>query len=113
MAMERKSLDHPDGTREYPNRTDCLVTVGATTVARADMRPGWRWTNDVRPIAGTTSCQTAHTGYIVSGQLHVESDDGTTIDLAAGDVFDIPPGHDAWVVGDEPCRMLDWAVRIA
>jgi uncharacterized cupin superfamily protein len=49
----------------------------------------------------------------VSGRLHVESDDGTAIDLAAGDVFDIPPGHDAWVVGDEPCRMLDWAVRIA
>jgi mannose-6-phosphate isomerase-like protein (cupin superfamily) len=108
MALARKSLDRPDGTREFPNRTDALVSLGGLSVARLELRPGWRWTKDVRPVVGTPTCEVAHTGYILSGRLRVETDEGTTVELVGGDVVTIPAGHDAWVVGDEPCLMLEW-----
>jgi uncharacterized cupin superfamily protein len=82
--------------------------VHGMTVLRAEMNPGWRWSNDVRPVAGTASCEFEHHGSILGGTLHVEMDDGSSVDLTAGDVYIIPPGHDAWVVGDEPVRLLDW-----
>jgi quercetin dioxygenase-like cupin family protein len=78
-------------------------------VGRAVFQPGWRWSNDVKPVAGTDSCEAAHTGYIISGQMHVTMDDGAEGDLGPGDAFVISPGHDAWIVGDEPCVALDWS----
>jgi hypothetical protein len=72
---------------------------------------GWRWSEHVRPIVGTDSCQVHHIGYVISGHLHVEMTDGASIDLIAGDTFEIPPGHDAWVVGDEPWISVDYAGR--
>lgn len=108
-----KNLDRPDVVREFPNGADALVTIGDRTIGRTEFRPGWRWSNDVRPIAGTASCQVHHVGYLITGRLHVETDDGSATDLVAGDAFEILPGHDAWVVGDETCHMLDWSSSAA
>jgi hypothetical protein len=71
--------------------------------------PGWRWSQDVAPIANTATCQVRHLGYVMSGRMHVRMDGGTEADIKAGDVMDIPAGHDAWVVGDEPCILLDFS----
>ncbi|HLY33513.1 MAG TPA: nuclear transport factor 2 family protein [Jatrophihabitantaceae bacterium] len=84
-----------------------LGSAGGTTFLRGVFEPGWRWSQDVKPIAGTDSCQTHHRGYTVSGSMTVRSNDGTEITYAEGDLFDIPPGHDAWVNGDVPCVMVD------
>jgi class 3 adenylate cyclase len=73
--------------------------------------PGWRWSEHVKPIVGTESCQVHHLGYAVSGHLHVEMTDGASLEVIGGDAFEIPPGHDAWVVGDEPWVSVDWAGR--
>jgi hypothetical protein len=109
MKPIAKSLERPDESRELPNRSDAFVTLGTLHVGRGELRPGWRWSNDVRPIAGTTSCEIRHVGYMLSGTLHIEADDGTTLDVTKGDVFHIPPGHDAWVVGDVAAVLLDWS----
>ena len=85
-----------------------VTTAGGVTLGRAEFKPGWRWSNDVKPLAGTSSCQVAHNGYIISGRLHVRMDDGTEAECGPGDLFVIAPGHDAWVVGDETCVALDW-----
>jgi len=84
-----------------------IGNAGGATYLRGTFEPGWRWSTDVAPIAGTTSCQTRHLGYVISGRMIVHCDDGTELDLGPGDIFDLPAGHDAWVVGDEPCVMVD------
>ncbi|HTZ42998.1 MAG TPA: nuclear transport factor 2 family protein [Jatrophihabitans sp.] len=89
-----------------------LGSAGGLTVLRGVFEPGWRWTSDVAPIAGTASCQTRHLGYIESGRMQVRLDDGTELTMAAGDLFDLPPGHDAWVLGDEPCVMYDYSPEV-
>lgn len=81
--------------------------AGAAAFTKAVFEPGWRWSDDVAPIAGTTSCQTRHLGYVISGAMHVICDDGTEIDVGPGDAFDLPSGHDAFVVGNESCVMID------
>lgn len=104
----RKSLDRPDEVRPFTNGKLELVDAGGL-VGRAVFQPGWRWSNDVKPIAGTNSCQAAHAGYVVSGRMHIVMDDGTEDDFGPGDVMICPPGHDAWIVGDEACVVIDWA----
>ncbi len=84
-----------------------LASAGAMTMMCGTFEPGWRWSTDIAPIAGTASCQTRHLGYVVTGSMHVKLDDGTERDLKPGDLFDLPAGHDAWVVGDEACVLLD------
>ena len=86
-----------------------LGNAGGATFGKGTFEPGWRWSKDVAPIAGTTSCQVRHLGYMISGQMKVILDDGTEIDVGPGDVFDLPAGHDAFVVGDEPCVLVDSA----
>jgi ketosteroid isomerase-like protein len=76
---------------------------------RGVFEPGWRWSTDIAPIAGTDSCRTRHLGYMVSGRMQVRMDDGSEMTVEAGDLFDLPSGHDAWVLGDEPCVMLDYS----
>ena len=88
-----------------------LVELGELAVGRAIFEPGWRWSEHVKPIVGTETCQVHHIGYVVSGHLHVEMGDGASIELMAGDTFEVPPGHDAWVVGDEPWVSVDYAGR--
>ena len=85
-----------------------VVKLGETTVGLARWEPGWRWSTHLAAVAGTSSCQVHHLGYAISGRLHVEMDDGQTIDIPPGSAFEIPSGHDASVVGDEPFVTLEW-----
>jgi hypothetical protein len=101
-AIAKKSLDQPDERRTPDKTTMDLVTIGETTFARVRFEPGWRWSECIKPVVGGDSCQAHHIGYVISGQIHVVHSDGSELDLGAGDAMDIGPGHDAWVVGDEP-----------
>ena len=86
-----------------------LGHAGAAVVARGVFEPGWRWSKDLAPIAKTESCQVRHQGYVVSGTMRLRMDDGTEAEVSAGDIAEVPAGHDAWVVGDEPCVFLDFS----
>lgn len=110
-SLERVSIDAPHETRPFAahGRVD-VVTIGDFTVGRGVFEPGWRWSEDVKPIAGTDSCQTRHTGMCTSGRMTVRSNDGTEVTYGPGDVFVIEPGHDAWTVGDEACVLIDTGV---
>lgn len=101
-GFSMKSFESPDETRTPPKTKVDVVRIGSSVAARFTFQPGWRWSEAVKPIAKTDSCQTRHTGAIVSGQLHVEHTDGSTGDAGPGDAYVIEPGHDAWVVGEEP-----------
>ena len=101
-TTDARSLDDPDETRT-PDKTRVeVVRLGDTEIGRFTFQPGWRWSECVKPVVGTDSCQLAHIGYVVSGRIHVVGDDGTESDVGAGEAYTIDPGHDAWVVGDEP-----------
>ena len=98
----------PDETRT-PDKTKVeIVNLGTATIGRYTFQPGWRWSECIKPVAGTDSCQVDHIGYVISGRLHVVHDDGTETDLRAGDVYRIAPGHDAWVVGDQPAVTVEF-----
>lgn len=100
-SISSKSFDSPDETRA-PDKTKVeVVRLSGATVARLTFQPGWRWSECVRPVVGTESCQARHVGAIVSGQLRVVHNDGTDGDIGPGDAYVIEPGHDAWVVGDQ------------
>ncbi|BDG09832.1 cupin domain-containing protein [Anaeromyxobacter paludicola] len=86
-----------------------LVDTGEGMVGRAVFEPGWRWSADVKPLAGTRTCEVAHSGYVLSGRMHLVMDDGEERDIGPGDYVVIPPGHDGWTLGDEPCVFLDFA----
>ena len=104
-----KSLDSPDEVRPFAGHGSmAVVQVGDTTVGRGTFEPGWRWSNDVQPIAGTDSCQAHHTLAIISGRMAIAPNQGAEYEIGPGDVAVIPPGHDAWVVGDEACVAIDW-----
>jgi mannose-6-phosphate isomerase-like protein (cupin superfamily) len=94
-------------TRQFPKGKVEVVSFGDNTVGRATFEPGWRWSEHVKPIAGTDSCQAHHVGYIVSGRMAIKMDDGTEFEMGPGDAYDIPPGHDGWVVGNEPYVGID------
>ena len=111
MQLRRKRFDRPDEVRVVEKARVELVELGELAVGRAIFEPGWRWSEHVKPIVGTESCQVHHIGYVMSGHLHVEMTDGASLDVVGGDAFEIPPGHDAWVIGDEPWVSVDWAGR--
>ena len=108
MSLEVKSFDAPDEVRELPNVTVKVVNFGNGPVAQGTYEPGWHWSNDVKPVAGTASCQVLHVGYVVSGRLKIVADDGSTAEIGPGDVFRLAPGHDAWTDGDQPCVLVDF-----
>jgi len=109
-ALQRKSFGAPDEVRPMADKGRVeIVKVGGGVVGKAIFEPGWRWSEHVKPIAGTASCQARHLGYVLSGRQVIVMDDGSRSEVGQGDVVDIPPGHDAWVVGDEPCVVLDFA----
>lgn len=108
QTPQRKSLDQPDETRSFPKGRLDIVTVGGTSVGRGTFQPGWKWSESVKPIAETESCQVAHLGYIVAGSMTALTDDGVTLRFVAGDAMSLPPGHDAWVEGNEPCILIDF-----
>jgi quercetin dioxygenase-like cupin family protein len=105
---EHKTFASPTETRQFPNGHAEILSVGGAEVGRMTFQPGWRWSNDVKPIAGTSSCEAPHFQYHLSGRLHIQMDDGTEFDAEAGDITSLPSGHDAWVVGDEPVVVIDW-----
>jgi len=107
QKIEKKNCSRPDDTREFPNGRIELVTVGGVTFGRATLQPGWKWSTSVKPIAKTATCEAAHLQYQISGRIAVRMDDGTQTEFGPGDVMFIPPGHDAWVVGDEPVVVID------
>ena len=106
--LEAKNIAAPDDKKTFEHGEVSLVNLTGFTVGRADFRPGWRWSTDVKPLAGTDSCQLAHSSYVVSGRFHVRMDDGRELELGPGDAHLVGPGHDAWVVGDEPCVTIDF-----
>lgn len=106
--LEAKTLNSPDEVRKFDKGKVELVNVGGAMVGRATFEPGWKWSQCVKPIAKTDSCQAAHFGYQLSGKMTTRMDDGTEITSKAGDVVNIPPGHDAWVVGNETVVVLDF-----
>ena len=108
-ALEVKNFDSPDETRPFEGkgRAD-VVEIAGKTIGRGTFEPGWRWAENVKPIAGTDSCQVSHLGYVLSGRMRVIMDDGNDGEVGPGDVCAIAPGHDAEVIGDEPCVMLDF-----
>jgi class 3 adenylate cyclase len=103
-----KSFANPDEVVTFPKGFAENVTLGEVTVGRLVQQPGWRWSEHIKPIAGTESCQFHHTGVAISGRGMVRMNDGTEVLISPGDVLDIPPGHDAWVVGDEPAVSIVW-----
>ncbi len=105
---ETKSLDRPDERMSFPKGSASTVRVGDLVVGRLEQQPGWRWSEQVKPIAGTESCQFHHIGVGISGSAMIRMDDGTEMLIKPGDVFDIPPGHDQWVVGEESAVSIIW-----
>jgi quercetin dioxygenase-like cupin family protein len=108
QQTERARFDDPDEVREFPHGRAEIVKVGGGEVGRFTFEPGWRWSDHVKPIAGTDSCEAPHFQYHVSGRVAILMDDGTELIAGPGDVTSLPSGHDAWVVGDEPVVVIDW-----
>jgi uncharacterized protein (TIGR02246 family) len=106
--LESKNTATPDDKRSFEHGEISLVNLTAFTVSRAECRPGWRWSTDVKPLVGTDTCPGTHRSYVVSGRMHVAMSDGRELELGPGDAHLVGPGHDAWVVGDEPCVTIDF-----
>jgi class 3 adenylate cyclase len=106
--LQRKSFASPDQVRTFPTGRMEIVTLDEMAVGRFVFRPGWRWSKDVAPIAGTSLCQHRHVGYTISGALEVQMQDGTKLVIGPGEAYEIPPGHDAWVLGDEPWDSVEF-----
>jgi hypothetical protein len=107
--MEVGNFDSPDETRPFEGKGQVeIVTIAGQAVGRATFEPGWKWSSNVKPIAGTDSCQADHLGYVVSGRMRVYMNDGSEIEVGAGELMAIPPGHDAEIIGDETCVVIDW-----
>lgn len=105
----KKSLASPDETRKFPKGRMELVNVGDLTFGKGTFEPGWKWSECVKPIAKTEQCMVHHNGYVVSGRMRVRMADGAETEVGPGDVVVIPPGHDAWTVGNEACVLYDFA----
>lgn len=105
---EVKSLEKPDEVRGFDKGRLELVNVGGRTIGRAVFQPGWKWSAHVKPIAKTKSCEAPHFQYQLAGRMQIVMDDGVEFVTKAGDVMNIPPGHDAWVLGDEPVVVVDF-----
>jgi hypothetical protein len=107
-GVTAKSFDKPDETRNPDKTLMEVLDLGTVKAARLTAQPGWRWSECIKPVVGTESCQAHHVGVIVSGTMHVVHNDGTETDITAGDGYVIEPGHDAWVVGDAPAIAFEF-----
>ena len=111
MVLQKKNFDSPDKTQAPPFSKVDTIIMGDMTLMKYLFQPGWRWSKDVKPLAGTSSCQMHHFGVYVSGRMKVKADNGEEIEFGPGDVADIPPGHDGWVVGNEPVIFYSFAPK--
>lgn len=109
-GLIRKSFDDPEETRPFEEGKGRLQLVDSPhgQVGRGTFEPGWQWSKHVKPIAGTDSCQASHIGYVVEGRMKIVMDDGEEAVYGPGDFMVCPPCHDAWVIGDERCVIIDW-----
>ncbi len=105
---EQKSFGTADETRSFEHGRVDLVNIAGSEIGLLTLEPGWRWSDHVKPLAGTDLCEAPHFQYHVAGVLHVVMEDGTEFDAHPGDVTALPQGHDAWVVGDQPVVVVDW-----
>jgi hypothetical protein len=108
QQTEHRSYEQPDEVREFPNGRAEILTVDGVPIGRLVLEPGWRWSSDVKPVAGTEWCEAPHFQYHVSGRLGIQMEDGTEFVAGPGDITSLPKGHDAWMVGDEPVVVVDW-----
>jgi len=106
--LQAKNFDTPDAVRDAPLSRVESVDLDEAHIGHCWFEPGWRWSVEIGPMLGTTSCPMRHVGYTIGGALHVQMDDGSALDIRPGDVFEIPPGHDKWVVGDAAWETIDW-----
>jgi hypothetical protein len=106
--VEWKGFEDADEVRTFGHGKIELLHMNGGTVGRLILEPGWRWSADVKPIAGTDWCEAPHFQYVISGTLHVLMKDGREFDLGPGSVSHLPAGHDAWVLGNEPAVVVDW-----
>ena len=100
--MQKRNFSQSDETKTFDLGMVNVVSLGGITFGRFTLQPGWKWSTSVKPIAKTMSCEVSHLQYVISGRLHVVMDDGTEADYGPGDLASIPPGHNAWVLGNEP-----------
>jgi hypothetical protein len=108
-GLVRRTFDEPKEVRPFVDKGQLeLVDLDGPLVGRGRFEPGWRWSEHVKPLAGTDSCQAAHVGYFLSGRMRIRMDDGAEEEFGPGDVMVAAPGHDAWIVGDEACVVIDW-----
>jgi hypothetical protein len=107
-GVESRDFSNPDEVRRPERTTVEVVKLGEGEIGRFTFQPGWRWSECIKPVVGTESCQVEHVGYVVSGSLGVQHEDGTTAEVTPGTVYRIAPGHDGWVVGDEPCVVVEF-----
>ena len=107
--LRSRNLRAPDEPLTFPGLEGGVVHLGDVTVGRMVLRPGWRWSKDVRPVVGGEWCQARHLGLVLSGRFGVMMSDGATLEFGPDDVFEIPPGHDGWTIGDEPCIQIEWS----
>jgi hypothetical protein len=108
QQIEQKDFASPDETRPFPLGRLDVLSIGGSEIGRLTLEPGWRWSEHVKPIAGTDLCQAPHFQYHVSGTLRIRSEDGEEFDAVSGQVTSLPAGHDAWVIGDQPVVVIDW-----
>jgi hypothetical protein len=108
QIAEHKTFTTPEEVRPFPHGQAEIVTLGGSAIGRLVLQPGWRWSNDVKPIAQTDLCEAPHFQYHVSGRLGIRMEDGTEFVAEAGDLTSLPSGHDAWVIGDEPVVVVDF-----
>ena len=104
----KKNFSSPEDTRNIDKGKVEVLNLGGTQVMRATFQPGWKWSESVKPIVGTDSCEVSHLVYTISGRMVVRMDDGKEIEIGPGDVASIPAGHDAWIVGPEPYVGIDF-----
>src|SRR5262245_26656049 len=106
--LQAKTFDDPTDERTLPKGHAQLVTLDETTVGIATWEPGWRWSTDLKPLVGTAWCPVHHLGYAMSGRMRFETDDGQVLEVGPRSIYEVPAGHDAWVLGDEPFVTLEW-----
>jgi hypothetical protein len=107
-GIEVNDFSTPDEVRKPERTTVELVKVGGGEIGRYTFQPGWQWSDCIKPVVGTDSCQVEHVGYVISGAMHIEHEDGTSLDITQGSVYRIGPGHNAHVLGDEPAVVVEF-----
>ncbi len=107
VKMQSKKLEKPDELRTFDKGKLELITLGGVTFGRATLQPGWKWSTSLKPLMKTNSCEAPHLQYHVSGRIAVVMDDGSRAEFGPGEISLVPPGHDAWVVGNDPVVVID------